>query len=346
MNILMVTENEFQGKVDRTWRNLRTEFGWMLMMDATHMSWKTFMERCISSDTVVHTGTGVIDVSWENEMRERMKVFDNDLILFIIPKTKPETIAFIRGFVIPNKKHMIGIIQEGEFEYFQNLDVKWQMEYLETLDSVDLILCHNEVDKLKFEAICACKNVLPIPTCFFTKKYKPLDRHSNNSIMIHGTCTQDYNGSVGLAIAKDIGFDEYAMPGMGRRRPDQESAPCKTLPYMQLDDWMEELKNYKYAINMTNQVAAGSCIVNSACVGTVCVGCDQFDTQMKLFPMLSFPMGEYGKAKELLRRLRDEAGFYESCLEGLDVRLKEVDIDVQGPVLMAKLESIYLAFSL
>jgi len=314
MNIAVVTENNSDGKVPRDFGNLRTEFGWIYMLDAIHISYKTFL-------ATKNDGT--------------MNQFD--LILFIIPKKHPQMIAIIRNF----DGCMKGIIQEGPFEYFQEWPVVYQQDYLNILEEVDLVFVHNEIDVRKLRGICTPKEVHVIPTCHFVKDYKckPDFKAKSNSIMVNGTCCSWYNGMVSLGIAKQVGFDYIAMPGMGRQHQDQ-SAVSKTLNlnYMQHKEWMVELSNYRYSINMMDEIAAGSFNLNCAMVGIPCVGFSDSDTQRRLFPELSVKIGEYSQARDRLQKLKNDDTFYAKCIKNLPRRLKQFDIEVQGPKLLSMLQ--------
>ena len=105
MNVVFVTEQPFIGKVPDDFRNLRTEFGWMKMLDAFHLPYSEMFNK-------------------ETQYKEMIK--KADLLVFIPSKTHPKFLETILSY----KNKNIAIVQEGPNNYWQEWSTKYQLLYL------------------------------------------------------------------------------------------------------------------------------------------------------------------------------------------------------------------------
>jgi hypothetical protein len=87
------------------------------------------------------------------------------------------------------------------------------------------------------------------------------------------------------------------------------------LPRLEWLDWMKELSTFKYAVHLMPTVAAGTFSLNCAYFGIPCIGNEKVDTQRICHPHLFIDVGDVGRARELVVRLRDDIEFYNECSE-------------------------------
>ena len=109
MSIAFFTEMNFKGKVPRNHTNMRTEFAWMVALDADHYN--------------------------INEVPNK----HYDIGITIIPKNNPQ-------FNLDNLRQFcskVAIMQEGPHWYFQDYTLDKQINYFNTLTSADIIFVHN-----------------------------------------------------------------------------------------------------------------------------------------------------------------------------------------------------------
>ena len=113
MEVAFFTEMGFTGKVPRTHNNMRTEFAWMVALNADHY----------------------------NINQTPNKKYD--LGITIIPKNNPQ-------FDLKKLKQHCGkvaVMQEGPHWYFQDYSLEKQINYFNTLTFADIIFVHNNSDK-------------------------------------------------------------------------------------------------------------------------------------------------------------------------------------------------------
>src|SRR6056300_178932 len=114
MKVAFFTEMRFRGKVQRTHKNMRTEFAWMVAIDADHYNLQQSPEK------------------------------EYDLGIVINSKNHPEWVN-VQG--LKSKCKQVAIMQEGPFWYFQDYPLANQIHYFNNLINADIIYVHNEVDR-------------------------------------------------------------------------------------------------------------------------------------------------------------------------------------------------------
>ena len=119
MNIVFLSESNIRGKVERTFENSRTEFGWSIALDA---EWLPITENTTKK---------------------------YDLGIVIIPKNNPNVdLDRIRNFCD----------KVGPHWYFQDYEIDKQFNYYNTLMSADWVYCHNYSDTKYYKGL-GCKDV-------------------------------------------------------------------------------------------------------------------------------------------------------------------------------------------
>ena len=85
------------------------------------------------------------------------------------------------------------------------------------------------------------------------------------------------------------------------------------LPYRKWGDWIKTLNNFNYGIHLMRTHAAGTFALNCAYLGIPCIGYEGLDTQEKCHSDLTIKLGDLKKAKDLIKKLRDDNKFYLYC---------------------------------
>jgi hypothetical protein len=78
---------------------------------------------------------------------------------------------------------------------------------------------------------------------------------------------------------------------------------------------MQQLSNFKYAVNLMPTVAAGTFSMNCAYWGIPCIGNIDMDTQATLFPSLSVDINDIDSAVSLATHVRNNMEFYNTKSE-------------------------------
>ena len=74
---------------------------------------------------------------------------------------------------------------------------------------------------------------------------------------------------------------------------------------------MSKLSEFKYAVNLMPTVAAGTFSMNCSYFGIPCIGNEQIDTQLQLYPELSVDVNDIHAARLLAIQLKQDLDFYE-----------------------------------
>jgi hypothetical protein len=278
MKIAFFTEMGFTGKISRTYNNMRTEFAWMVALDATHYNLK------------------------------HHPLEEYDLGIVITPKNNPELVDLnhIKRFC---KK--VGVMQEGPFWYFQDYSLTNQIHYYNNLVSADIIFVHNHQDKQYYQGLTNHSDVRVLQSLMIEDPIQNITPHENrNGIMIGGNMKSWYGGFDSFMLASSV-TDEIYSPQMGRRQEGESTLGITQLPYLEWNQWISELSKRRVGIHMMRTHAAGTFTLNCSYLGIPCIGYNGLDTQQILHPNLSVDDGDLVKAKSLLKNLWNDLDFYE-----------------------------------
>ena len=272
--VAFFTEMGFTGKVPRTHKNMRTEFAWMVAMNADHYN-------------ISQTPTE-----------------DYDLGIVIVPKKNPSfTLDHIKS-----KCKKVGVMQEGPHTLFQDYTLEQQIQYLNLLSSSDIIFTHNKVDQRYYKGLTNHSDVRILPSLMIEDPIGEIKKVERQGVIIGGNFVSWYGGMDSYMVAREIQEPIYC-PSMGRKQPGEE-ALVKHLPYMEWTDWIHNLNNFKYAIHLMRTHAAGTFALNTAFLGIPCIGYEGLDTQEILHPNLTIPVGDLENAKKVLILLQKDKDFY------------------------------------
>jgi hypothetical protein len=290
MRVAFFTEMGFQGKVPRTHTNMRTEFAWMVAMDADHYNLKQLPEQ------------------------------EYDLGIIINSKNHPE---WVNVQSLKQRCKQVAIMQEGPFWYFQDYPLANQIHYFNNLMGADIILVHNEVDKEYYQGLTDHSDVRVLHSLMIEDPIgtvTPLKERSG--VMIGGNFKSWYGGFDSFMLAKSVTNEVYS-PQMGRRQEDEEQLGITQLPYLEWNQWIAELSKRKIGIHMMRTHAAGTFALNCSYLGIPCIGYDGLDTQRILHPELTVRDGDLATARKLINKLHNDQEFYILCSETTQLLYKE-----------------------
>lgn len=279
MEVAFFTEMGFTGKVPRTHDNMRTEFAWMVALNADHYP---------------------IDLNFSKEY---------DLGIVIIPK-KLSKFDFQKIKKLCKK---VAVMQEGPHWYFQDYDLIDQIWYFNTLSEADIIFTHNKVDKLYYEGLVGHKDVRVLKSLMIEDPIGTLPEVQRRGVILGGNFVNWYGGFDSYVTAQAITAQMWA-PSMGRKKEGEEYLVTH-LPYMSWKNWIHKLNEFKIGIHMMRTHAAGTFALNCSYLGIPCIGYRGLDTQETLHPELSVDIADIGKAKDLARKLCSNKAFYKECSE-------------------------------
>lgn len=312
MNIVFVSEQGFVGKVPRDFKNMRTEYGWMSMLDAFHIPYFEVRENS-SYSTVIETA---------------------DLIVFIPSKKNPELLRTALAI----KNIPIAIMQEGPNYLWQDWGLEHQLLYLAIIKQVaSIVFVHNEKDKEYFQGLTK-KPVIVLRTVMHTSDFKDWVHQDErkSKVFIGGNMCSWYGGMNSyLTVMNSRLVTSIGFPSMGRKQSMEEilmkqvDGRIEYLPYLEWADFMSKLNEYGIGIHLMPTAAAGSFSLNCAMLGIPCIGNKDDDTQRLLFPDLSIDVTRVDLAKELLDKLLTDESFYSEVTKKALYSLKDFDIEEQ-----------------
>lgn len=277
MKLAVFTEMRFTGKVPRNHTNMRTEFAWMVALDADHYN---------------------ID-----EVPNKKY----DLGIVIIPKNNPQ-FNFEKL-----KKHCnkVAIMQEGPHWYFQDYSLENQIKYFNTLTSADIIFVHNKADKIYYKGLTGHKDIRVMRSLMIDEAIGETNEVNRKGVIIGGNFVNWYGGFDSYIVANSQ-FDVVSAPTMGRKQEGEEQL-LNLLPYMNWKEWIHKLNEFKIGVHLMRTHAAGTFALNCAYLGIPCIGYKGLDTQELCHPNLTVNIGDLVEAKYLIDKLVNDNNFYKNC---------------------------------
>lgn len=280
MKVAFFTEMNFNGKIPRTHTNMRTEFAWMVALNADHYNLKQTPDK------------------------------EYDLGIAINSKNNPEQVDVER---YKTKCEQVAIMQEGPFWYYQDYTLDKQIHYFNNLTNADMVLAHNEADANYFRGLINTQEVKVLRSLMIEDPILNLtDAKDRSGVMIGGNMKSWYGGFDSYILARSVTSEIYS-PQMGRRQEGEEQLGIKQLPYMEWNQWVSELSKRKIGVHMMRTHAAGTFALNCSYLGIPCIGYKGLDTQRILHPELSVEDGDLTTARNLINKLENDKEFYTLC---------------------------------
>ena len=278
MEIAFFTEGNWSGKVTRDNPNMRTEMAWMCALNADHYNLHMTPNKSY------------------------------DLGIVIIPKKDPT-------FDIKKLKdscNKLASMQEGPHWYFQDYPLDKQIWYYNTLQEMDFLFVHNQIDKHYFEGLTG-KECKIMPSLMIEDMISSIPDNVGEGVMMGGNFCHWYGGFDSYIVAQEFGTD-VCVPSMGRKIEGEEQMENLThLSYLNWTNWIAELSKRKYGVHLMRTHAAGTFALNCAYLGIPCIGYDNLNTQKYLHPDLSVPDGDIEQARKIAEKLRKDEEFYLYC---------------------------------
>ncbi len=277
MSIAFFTEMGFNGKIPSNHNNMRTEFAWMVALNADHYNINNVPDK------------------------------KYDLGITIIPKNNPQ-------FDLKRLKQYCGkvaVMQEGPHWYFQDYNLNDQINYFNALTSADIIFVHNKADKIYYRGLTGHKDVRVMRSLMIEEAIGETKIVNRKGVIIGGNFVNWYGGFDSYMVANSQ-FDVVSAPTMGRKQEGEEQL-LTLLPYMNWKEWIHKLNEFKIGVHLMRTHAAGTFALNCAYLGIPCIGYKGLDTQELCHPELTVNVGDLGHAKELIKELNNNSEFYSEC---------------------------------
>jgi len=279
MKAVFFSESQVTGHPPRTFENARTEYAWMMALEAPHYN--------INNIPTEHFDLGIV----------------------IIPKNNPQ-IDLDKYRKVCDK---VAVMQEGPHWYFQDYDIEKQFHYYNTLMDADWVYCHNESD-VNYYLGLGCKDVRVMRSLMIPEGLVPRNEWGD-ATMIGGNFVSWYGGFDSYIVAREIG-DPISAPSMGRKQEQEDAIEdINYLPYMSWREWINCLSQFNIGIHLMRTHAAGTFALNCSFHGIPCIGYKGLDTQEICHPLTSVEVGDLETAKEMALKLKTDDEFYKSCSE-------------------------------
>ena len=289
MKIVFFSESQVNGKVPRNFDNARTEYAWMMALNAPHYN--------INNIPTEHFNLGIV----------------------IIPKNNPQ-INLNKMRTICDK---VAVMQEGPHWYFQDYQIDKQFHYYNALMESDWVYCHNKSDVNYYKGL-GCKDVRVMRSLMITEDLIPRNEWGDVTI-IGGNFVSWYGGFDSYMVASVFQPEmKIYAPSMGRKQKlESQIEDINYLHYQMWKDWINTLSQFHVGIHLMRTHAAGTFAMNCAWHSIPCIGYKGLDTQEICHPNLTVDLGDVKRARELAVRLKEEDGFYEECSKLARLRWEE-----------------------
>ena len=285
--VAFFTEMGFTGKVSRTHKNMRTEFAWMVAMNADHYN-------------ISQTPTD-----------------DYDLGIVIVPKKNPQ----FNFEKLKKYCNRVAVMQEGPHWYFQDYSLENQIKYFNIITSADTVFVHNKADKIYYKGLTGHKDIRVMRSLMIDEAIGETKVIKRKGVIIGGNFVNWYGGFDSYIVANSQ-FDVVSAPTMGRKQEGEEQL-LNLLPYMSWKEWIHKLNEFKIGVHLMRTHAAGTFALNCAYLGIPCIGYKGLDTQELCHPDLTVEIGNLGHAKELIKELNINSDFYNECCKAAKHNYKE-----------------------
>ena len=282
MKIGFFTEGGYEGKVPRNHPNMRTDLAWVHSLDATHHPWPKL--QTLQDDLY-------------------------DLGIIIIPKQNKD---HLRQFPLVQQMkrvcNKISVMQESTYYYWQDGEIEDQIWYYNTLVEMDVMFCHNSIDKKYYEGFLGIRCEY-LPTLMITDFIKT--EKQEDSVMLGGNFVSIYRGFDDYVVGKEMS-DNLRAPVTGRMKPSERGMDINHLDWVDWLTWMKELSKSKYAVHL-GEAGAGTFNLNCSYLAIPCIGYNTFNTQRICHPMTTVEVGDIKSAKRLANKLKTDKQFYNRC---------------------------------
>lgn len=282
IQVTWFSEMPLQGKVPRSFDNMRTEFAWFVAQDAVHIPIAEI--KNLPADSI-------------------------DVGVIIIPKNVKSYLELDLAGELQRVCKQYAFMQEGPSWYFQSLPLAESLWFYDVMIKANFVLAHNDVDKEYYEGLLN-KEVYINPTLMIEDSIKDLPTPERKGTIIGGNLVRWYGGFNSFIVALHS-REDITAPQMGRMdKSELQFRDINHLPYLNWVDWIKALNNFKYAVHLNPNTIGGTFSLNCAYLGIPCIGNVESNTQRLCFPELSVRDNDIKGARELMKRLVEDKEFY------------------------------------
>lgn len=282
IQVTWFSELPLQGKVPRSFKNMRTEFAWFVAQDAEHVPLPNISSL---SDKSIDIG------------------------IIIIPKNVKNYIHYDVASELKRVCKQYAFMQEGPSWYFQSLPLAESLWFYNIMLQSDFVLAHNDIDKEYYRGLLD-KPVFINPTLMIEDSVKDLPEIDRKGVMIGGNLVRWYGGFNSYSVASEAN-EPITAPQMGRMdKAELQIEEINHLPYLEWVDWIRALNNSKYAVHLNPNTIAGTFNLNCAYLGIPCIGNIDCNTQRICFPELSVRDNDIITARRLMKKLVADQEYY------------------------------------
>lgn len=300
MKIAFLTEMNFCGKISLDHPNMRTEFAWMYALDADH--------HCLYNSTNVKDYDHIFIIFPKGTLF--LSAEGSRLINGVNPISDLLSIDLIQNLK-NNNNNKIHYMQEGPHWWFNDYELKDQINFYNMLSNCDSIFAHNESDKKYYTGLFPNKNIQIMPSLMIEYSVKDIIVKPEDKVIIGGNFARWYGGFESYIVAQEFNVPIWGQTSHAKR--DNEEQLIHHLPRVFWTDWIKQLSTFKYAVHLMPTVAAGTFSLNCAYLGIPCIGNIDVDTQRLCHPELSVEVYDIEKARKLANKLASDEEFYILC---------------------------------
>lgn len=302
MKIAFLTEMGFEGKVQPNHSNMRTEFAWMLALDADHRH--------------IHDYKKVGGYDHVFVIFPKGMVYLNSIGLKMSNNANPISELLQSNFIdiLKENNSKVHFVQEGPHWLWNDYEISDQLFYYNMIFTCDSIFCHSSSDVAYYIGMFPNKKVNVIPTLMIDELISNIKPNPQDKVIVGGNFSRWYGGFESYLMASDFKLPIYAQSSHAQR--ENEDQLVTHLPRMVWIDWMKELSTFKYAVHLMPTVAAGTFSLNCAYFGIPCIGNIDVDSQRLCHPNLSVDVNNIEKARYLVNKLKTDKDFYYFCSDG------------------------------
>ena len=302
MKIAFVSELPQRKKVPRDEPNLRTEFAWMVALDADHYN--------IVRDPLPSGYDLVIVIIPKGEL------YLNTVGIRMEHDLKNPTSQLLHSNLISDlkvKNAKVGYVQEGPNWLFNDYSIDDQFAFYGQLADADIIFAHNLSDQKFYKGMFPGKQVNIMRTLMLTdnigKRHKTEDK-----TLIGGNFAKWYGGFQSFVVAQNFDNEIWCQDSHAKQFGEDRIEDLNHYSRLSWIDWIHEISKFKYAVHLMPTVAAGTFSLNCAYWGIPCIGNFKVDTQQICFPDLSVDIDDIASAMECTSCLQ-EPSFYRDVTE-------------------------------
>ena len=302
-SIAFLTEMGFDGYIEKSHPNMRTEFAWMNALHANHIPLSKYNEVSGYDHVFIIFPKGQLNL---NAVAAKISNIPN-------PHSNLLNSNWLSVLKKQNKK--VYYVQEGPTWMFTELEIQDQFNFYNMLAGVDAIYAHNEYDVKFYKGLVPNQVVRVMPTLMIEEWIHNIVPQTEDKVLIGGNFARWYNGFQSYLVASEFGVPIWTQESHAKRQYEDQVPNLNHLPRLLWNQWMEEVSKFKYAVHLMPTIAAGTFSLNCAYFGIPCIGNEKVDTQRLCHPDLCVDVDDIESARKLAIKLRDDDHFYNECSE-------------------------------